>query len=175
MPTIEFTDHTADVMSITINPENKKVFVSGSCDTTAKIWDTRNRNPQMTFSSETLDGHAHESDVNSVDFLPNGYTFASGSDDSTCQMFDIRACAQLNKFHSTKILQGITSVAASKSGRLLFAGYDDNKCLAWDTLSKNVIWGQFIKHENRVSCVGLNATGQALATGSWDTTIKIWA
>ena len=60
MPTIEFTDHTADVMSITINPENKKVFVSGSCDTTAKIWDTRNRNPQMTFSSETLDGHAHE-------------------------------------------------------------------------------------------------------------------
>ena len=37
----------------------------------------------------------------------------------------MRAYAQLNCFTSKQIQCGITSVAASKSGRLLFAGYDD--------------------------------------------------
>ena len=32
------------------------------------------------------------------------------------------------------IICGITSVAFSKSGRLLFAGYDDNNCNIWDTI-----------------------------------------
>lgn len=32
------------------------------------------------------------------------------------------------------IVCGITSVAFSKSGRLLLAGYDDFNCNVWDTL-----------------------------------------
>jgi WD40 repeat protein len=53
------------------------------------------------------------------------HSFVTGSDDSTCRLFDMRAYAQLNCFTSKQIQCGITSVAASKSGRLLFAGYDD--------------------------------------------------
>ena len=30
-------------------------------------------------------------------------------------------------------------------------------------------------HENRVSCLGVNSTGEALCTGSWDTYLKVWA
>ena len=30
-------------------------------------------------------------------------------------------------------------------------------------------------HENRVSCLGVSPTGDALCTGSWDTLLKIWA
>ena len=33
-----------------------------------------------------------------------------------------------------KIASGVTSVAFSKSGRLLLAGYDDFNCNVWDTL-----------------------------------------
>ena len=33
----------------------------------------------------------HESDINAVTFFPNGYAFATGSDDATCRLFDIRA------------------------------------------------------------------------------------
>lgn len=32
------------------------------------------------------------------------------------------------------IFAGITSVAFSKSGRLLFAGYDDFNCNVWDSM-----------------------------------------
>lgn len=59
--------------------------------------------------------------------------FASGSDDSSCRLFDIR-CGQIGEYGNDRILCGITSVATSSSGRLLFAGYDDYACYGWDTL-----------------------------------------
>lgn len=38
-----------------------------------------------------------------------------------------------------QILCGITSVALSRSGRLLFAGYDDYNCYVWDVTSSTGI------------------------------------
>ncbi|CAM9514222.1 unnamed protein product, partial [Choristocarpus tenellus] len=74
------------------------------------------------------------------------------------------------------ILCGITSVAFSRSGRLLFAGYDDYNCYVWDvTNDTGIPTYQLAGHENRVSCLGVNPKGEALCTGSWDTLLKIWA
>ena len=58
----------------------------------------------------------------------------TGSDDSTCRFFDIRSCGEVSEFKNDMVLCGITSVSFSRSGRLLFAGYDDYNCLGWDTL-----------------------------------------
>jgi WD40 repeat protein len=33
----------------------------------------------------------------------------------------------------------------------------------------------FTGHENRVSCLGVSPSGDALCTGSWDALLKIWA
>lgn len=173
-----FNDHNGDVMSVSINPKDEKMFVSGSCDSTARIWDIRGS------ASPCIDTfYGHESDINSVQFNSDGRTFATGSDDSTCRMFDIR-CGEIGQYGNDRILCGITSVALSSSGRLLFAGYDDYRCLGWDTMylgpSSDDVTGssplyQVEGHDNRVSCLGINATGEALCTGSWDTYLKIWA
>ena len=40
----------------------------------------------------------------------------------------------LHCFSHDNIICGITSVAFSKSGRLLLAGYDDFNCNVWDAL-----------------------------------------
>ena len=81
----------------------------------------------MTAASlQTFAGH--ESDINAVQFFPDGQAFGTGSDDATCRLFDIRADRELNTYASDQILCGITSVAFSVSGRLLFAGYDDFEC-----------------------------------------------
>lgn len=171
-----FTDHTGDAMSLSLNPKDSNMFVSASCDATAKVWDTRQQGATHTFSG-------HESDINSVAFMPNGQSFGTGSDDSSCRLFDIRAYSQVNLFNNEKILCGITSVDFSKTGRILFAGYDDYNWYGWDVLKKGEgaqAAYQESKHENRVSCLGVNnGTGQyagtALCTGSWDTFLKIWA
>lgn len=162
----DFTEHTADVMSVSVSPD-KNLFVSGACDNTAKLWDIRSGACAQTFSG-------HSSDINAVQFFPSGTAFGTGSDDATCRLFDIRAGAQLTSYNDPDLLCGITSVAFSISGRYLFAGYDNNTCSIWDTLR-----GEHIEaltgHMNRVSCLGVSSDGNALCTGSWDSTLRVWA
>jgi len=163
-----FNDHQGDVMSVAVYPENN-TFVSGSCDSTVKLWDFRAAGGK---SLKTFTGH--ESDVNSVQFFPDGNAVGSGSDDSTCRLFDIRAFQQLNKYTNEKIVCGITSIGFSKTGKMLFAGYDDYNCYVWDTQLGSLV-AQLVGHDNRVSCLGVSEDGKALVTGSWDTLLKIWA
>lgn len=172
-----FKGHEGDAMSLSICPTDKNMFVSGSCDASAKVWDIRSGSCTHTFKG-------HESDINSVSFFPSGVAFGSGSDDSTCRIFDIRAYGEVNSFSNDKITCGITSVDFSKSGRYMFAGYDNFSCQAWDAIGSSsapilALVGA-TGHENRVSCLGINhgengTGGTALCTGSWDTFLKVWA
>ncbi|KAL0185550.1 hypothetical protein M9458_017220, partial [Cirrhinus mrigala] len=109
--TTTFAGHTGDVMSLSLAPDTR-LFVSGACDASAKL---------QTFTG-------HESDINAICFFPNGNAFATGSDDATCRLFDLRADQELMVYSHDNIICGITSVAFSKSGRLLLAGYDDFNC-----------------------------------------------
>jgi len=164
--TMEFNDHTGDVMSLSLSP-NSNTFVSGACDSTAKVWDIRTGKAVQTFTG-------HDSDINAVQFFPDGQAFATGSDDASCRLFDLRADRELNAYVHNNILCGITSVAFSVSGRLLFAGYDDYNCNVWDVLKGERV-GVLAGHENRVSCLGVSADGMALCTGSWDSLLKVWS
>jgi WD40 repeat protein len=58
----EFTDHLGDVMSLSINPANPNLFVSGACDCMAKVWDIR-----MGKSVQTFVGH--QEDINAVQYV----------------------------------------------------------------------------------------------------------
>ncbi len=111
--------------------------------------------------------------MNAVQFFPDGQAVMTGSDDATCRLFDLRADNELMHYANDSIPCGVTSVDVSKSGRLLFAGYDDFNCNVWDVL-KGTRVAVLSGHENRVSCLGVSPDGQALCTGSWDTTLKIW-
>lgn len=180
-----FKEHTGDVMSVSPSTRDRSVFVSGSCDTNAKLWDIREKDSvggvyaEDTWkSSHTFTGH--ESDINATAFFPDGYAFGTGSDDASCRLFDLRSFQQINVYGQNNIVCGITSVAFSSSGRILFGGYDDYNCIGWDTVkppNANEESTQVcrLQHENRVSCVGVQGKGQALATGSWDTMIRVFA
>lgn len=165
----EFADHTGDVMSLALSPENRaNVFVSGACDATAKVWDKRAKGK----SQQTFTGH--DSDINAVTFFPDGHAFGTGSDDASGRLFDIRADRQLISYTDEQILCGLTSIAFSLSGRYFFAGYDDFACNVWDTLTGAKL-DTLNGHDNRVSCLGVSHDGTAMCTGSWDSYLKVWA
>ena len=69
-----------------------------------------------------------------LQFFPQGTAFCTGSDDATVKLYDIRADQELAQYSHDNIICGVTSVAFSKSGRLLMAGYDDFNVNVWDTL-----------------------------------------
>ncbi|MCJ1431303.1 guanine nucleotide-binding protein subunit beta 1 [Xylographa pallens] len=95
----EFADHLGDVMSISINPTNQNIFVSGACDAFAKLWDIRTGKAVQTFAG-------HESDINAIQFFPDGNAFGTGSDDASCRLFDIRSDREVNQYSVWDVLRG---------------------------------------------------------------------
>ncbi|XP_063973077.1 guanine nucleotide-binding protein subunit beta-5 isoform X1 [Diachasmimorpha longicaudata] len=163
-----FHGHSGDVMSIDLAPsETGNTFVSGSCDKMILIWDMRSGQCVQSFEG-------HDSDVNSVRFHPSGDAVATGSDDATCRLFDLRADKEVAVYAKESIIFGANSVDLSVSGRLLFAGYNDYTVNVWDTLKCQRV-ALLYGHENRVSCLRVSPDGTALSTGSWDTTLRVWA
>jgi WD40 repeat protein len=114
----------------------------------------------------------HQSDINSVKFHPSGDAISTGSDDSTCRLFDLRADKEVAVYNKESIIFGVNSVDFSISGRLLFAGYNDYTVNVWDTLRSQRV-GLLYGHENKVSCLQVSPDGTALSTGSWDFTLRV--
>lgn len=170
--------------SVALNPQRPNEFVSGSVDSTALIWDMRaGSKPQLSYIG-------HESDINAVAFMGNGYSFATGSDDYSCLLFDTRSKGQVAKYAAPRssaasglsINGGVYGLDFSKSGRVLFAAYEDGKAVAWETISKERMYHK-IEHtgtegesdKKRMSGVGVSPDGKSVCTASWDTTLHVWA
>lgn len=163
-----FRGHTADVLSIATNPKNVFVFASGSCDYSAKLWDIRVEKPVQSFD------RCHDLDINAVSFFPSGEAFATGSDDGRARIFELRCRSEV------AVMGGlgpepspIHAVGFSRSGRLLFAGHDDSKCRGWDVLKPSQPLCMLSDHDNRVACLGVSPSGDCIATGSWDSSVRI--
>lgn len=109
-----------------------------------------------------------------VRFHPGGDAVATGSDDATCRLFDLRADREVAVYAKESIIFGANAVDLSVSGRLLFAGYNDYTVNVWDTLKCQRV-ALLYGHENRVSCLRVSPDGTALSTGSWDSTLRVWA
>jgi len=175
-----FAEHEADALYMSIRPNDSNVFVSCSVDRTVKVWDIRSSGKEG--SVQTFSGH--NGDVNCVDFMPcDGNAFATCSEDGTARVWDMRSYQEVARFGQLKPqsqtmtdLNGFTSIACSRSGRLLFCGHSDRIMYAFDVLSDRTTPAYSITaHESHISCVGVSPDGDGLCTGSWDFNIKIWA
>ena len=74
--------HTSSIYAIAISPDGKYI-VSGSIDTTIKIWDFKTGE-----CLNTLEGHIDS--VNSISISPDGKYIVSGSDDDTIKIWDFK-------------------------------------------------------------------------------------
>lgn len=164
---VEFIGHTGDVICLALSPD-RNTFISGGCDWNAKLWDIRTGKAVTTF-------RGHDGDINSCAFFPSGTAFATGSDDAHVFLWDIRSGQDVQRYKSdSSPSSGITSIDFSLSGKYLFSGYDDFQTRVWDTCKREVV-SVLAAHTNRVSCLGVPPSGEAVCTGSWDANLKIYA
>ncbi|KAG0183979.1 guanine nucleotide-binding protein subunit beta 1 [Apophysomyces sp. BC1034] len=138
----EFSDHTGDVMSLSVSP-NPNIFASAACDATAKVWDIRANRCVQSFVG-------HESDINAVQFFPNGSAIGTGSDDASCRLFDLSADRRLmfggyDDYHChvwdtlrgerVGVLNGhenrVSCLGVSSDGMALCTGSWDNLLKVW--------------------------------------------
>jgi len=115
-----------------------------------------------------------------VHFFPNDFTFASGAEDGTVRLFDLRTWGELNRYapqdnNPAQPATSPTSLAFSSSGRLLFTSYTDGSFVIWDTLKADRKGEQRGAHENkRITSIGVSGDGCAFCTAAWDGLMKIW-
>ncbi|KAL7980038.1 hypothetical protein Chor_001306 [Crotalus horridus] len=110
-------DWCKDKRRIVSSSQDGKVIVwdafttNKGCDKKAMIWDMRTG--QCIQSFET-----HESDINGVRYYPSGDAFASGSDDATCRLYDLRADREVAIYSKESIIFGASNVDFSLSGEM---------------------------------------------------------
>ncbi|KAG2374755.1 hypothetical protein C9374_010499 [Naegleria lovaniensis] len=183
-PHRELSQHTGYISACKFISNDKQIL-SSSGDMTCICWDVE-MGVQSRPSNRTLVTIGEvcsyfwwsRLDVNCVQFFPNGLSFATASDDNTCRLFDIRASRELKVYSDDSVREGATSISFSKSGRLMYAAYDEKSIVVWDTLKGKII--QNLTNEQngpdgRVACLAVSPDGNALCTASWDYNLQIWA
>ena len=124
---------------------------------------------QNTLAQITLE---HGSSVNSVAFSSDGARLASGSDDGTVKLWDVKTHENITTLDAHE--SGISSVAFSPDGTLLASGsFDDITAKLWDVATHENI-ATLDAHESGISSVAFSPDGTLLATGSYDDTVKLW-
>ncbi|MFN9570871.1 MAG: WD40 repeat domain-containing protein, partial [Cyanobacteriota bacterium] len=100
-------------------------IVSGSDDTTLRLWDAATGKP----IGPPLQGHTDP--VRSVAFSPDGRRIVSGSGDNTLRLWDAATGKPIGpplQGHKNTVL----SLAFSPDGRRIVSGSDDNTLRLWD-------------------------------------------
>ncbi|PZO20333.1 MAG: hypothetical protein DCF25_06805 [Leptolyngbya foveolarum] len=110
------------IRSVAFDPRNSRYLVSGGDAQVVRHWSRKENR------FEPLAHHEHR--ICSVVYSSDGRWIASGSDDATVIVWDVRKQEVLHHFKQPSL--GIKSVAFSPNGRYLAAGGEDQIVFVWD-------------------------------------------
>ena len=155
--------HNSGVNSISFSPDGKTI-VSGSWDSTIKLWD-------IATGEEITTLKRHSDRVTSVSFSPNGKTIVSGSWDNTIKLWDIATGEEITTLTGHRDF--VCSVSFSPDGKTIASASGDETIKLW-----NISTGQqpttLKSHSDGVISVSFSPDGKTIASSSYDHTIKLW-
>ncbi len=159
--------HTGEIWSVAFSPDGS-VLASGSLDRTIKLW-----NVKEPGDSDCLRTFQGSNWIWSVAFHPNGKILASGSADGEITIWEKESGICLRTFRNGT--SPIGSLTFGPDGKTLASSSNDDVLCIWE-----IETGQRLKrvegrgHANWIRSAALSPNGTVLATGSYDTTVRVW-
>ncbi len=156
--------HSAIVTSAAYSLDGKYV-VSGSWDTSLKLWDVSSGKEMRIFVG-------HSKPVDTVAFSSDGKYVLSGSQDNTIKLWDVSSGKEIKTFIGHSGI--VSSVAFSPDGKYIASGSSHDTLKLWDVVSGKEI-RTFIRPNEGVDSVVFSPDGKYIATCcSFDETISLW-
>jgi len=154
--------HSSFASAVAFSPDGRQIL-SGSYDSTVKLWDVATGREIRTF--------AGSEPVSSVAFSPDGRQILSGSGDTTVKLWDVVTGKGIRTFSGHT--EHVISVTFSPDGNQILSGSADNTIKLWDAVTGREI-RTFFGHTEWVTSVAFSPDGRQILSGSNDKTIKLW-
>jgi WD40 repeat protein len=156
------TGHAGGVNCVSLSPDSRRI-VTGSDDSTVKVWDAQSGRQTLTLTG-------HTGAVRCVRFSPDGRRVVTSSDDKTARVWDAE------DGHETLTLTGfrlpVLSVGFSPDARYIVTGAG-NAGKVWDAQTGREAL-LLMGHLGVVCSVSYSPDGRRIVTASGDLTAKVW-
>ena len=113
----------------------------------------------------------HTDAIDSISISPDGKVMASGSEDNTIKLWNIKTGQQLRSFEGHTDF--VVSVAFSPDGTKLATGGYDKTVRLWDVKTGNIIKTLTVDSSG-ITSVAFSPDGDTIASGSGDKTVILW-
>jgi periodic tryptophan protein 2 len=157
--------HYFDMNTLSYSPDGQHVATGGD-DGKVKVWNSTSGFCFVTFSE-------HSATVSAVDFAKQGQVLFSASLDGTVRAFDLVRYRNFRTFTSPTPVQ-FASLAVDPSGEVVAAGSIDSfEVFLWSVQTGKLL-DILTGHDGPVTALAFSPTGNFLASGSWDKSVRVW-
>ncbi|WP_438038181.1 TIR domain-containing protein [Sorangium sp. So ce128] len=165
--------HLGSVTACAISHDGARI-VSGSSDSTLKVWDLANGH--LLF---TLEGHSAR--INACAISPDGERIVSASSDGTLKVWDAASGGLLSTLEGHT--DGINACAISPDGKRIVSGSSDRTLVVWDAASCTPLYAlgeqrspgcERRGHDDGITACAISPDGERVVSTSYDKTLRVW-